>query len=420
MLERLRQIENLEQRQLLKDIVQGVLLNIADYQEKMYQQLEQRVFNEIEDWESKYDIYATVSSIEHIDPIHKYLFPIFPSDLEKKELDTKEIIESINNQQQFRICTVFLESDTNQILQLLKENRLFKGHLETNQGSFEIKVKLEQNKKYIQEVENLYNIFQINGLPWKTVNHPYIYKFVDCIVTDFPPISEDTTILDFNIHLEEFDEQKHFNMIPLWNIERLALKNTGFPTPAIDKVNYEHYIYIENFGKQHGYLVATNDENIRYIKRSENELTIVSPKDKSGVWNIYKITNFENIGYEKFDFPLVSNRRTKQFLQRYINHYSKDVKTRGEIFRIVESFEVAKSIQLVDIKILDDFKSDLTTNYLNSFLKNSISYLSAQKVLLLEFTTNEPKNFILNDLLNFLVSEVQQRFIEYRCEGTWV
>lgn len=420
MLERLRKIENLEQRQLLKDIVQGVLLNVVDYQEKMNEQLEQRVFNEIEDWESKYDIYATVCPLSEVDPIHEYLFPIFPSDLETSGLNSKAIVEAMNNQQRVPLQTIFLQCDSSEIQQLLKEDRTFHGHLVTNKGPLQIKVKLEQNKKYIQEVEKLYTIFQMNGLPWKTVNNPYIYKFFDCVLIDFPKMNEDIEIVDINIDLEEYDDKKHYNMIPLWNIEQMELKNTGFPNPAIDKVNFEHLISIEQYGSQHAYLVASDEETIRYVKRTENDLTIVSPKDKSGIWNVYKVTNIENTGEEKFQYPLVSNRRTNQFLHRYANKYSMEVKTKGEIFRLIQSFEASKSIQLVDIKILEDFEGERNTVYLNSFLKEAISYLSAQKVLLLEFTLNEPKSFISNDILHFLVSEVQKHFLEYRCEGTWV
>lgn len=420
MLERLRKIENLEQRQLLKDVIQGVLFNLVDYQEKMNEQLEQRVFNEIEDWESNYDIYATVCPLNQIDPIHEYLFPIFPSDLETSGFNTKEIVEAIENQQSVRLCTIFLQCDSLEIQQLLKRERIFTGQLVTNDGTLQIKVKLEQNKKYIQEIEKLYTIFQINGLPWKTVNNPYIYKFVDCVLIDFPTVKEEIEIVDINIDLEEYDDKKRFDMIPLWNIERMELKNTGFPYPAIDKVNFEHLISIEQYGNHHAYLVASDEETIRYVKRTKNELTIVSPMDKSGTWNVYKIANIENDSKELLDYPLVSNRRTNQFLHRYVNKYSIELKTKGEIFRLIQSFEASKLLELVDIKILDDFKGGTTNTYLNFFLKDSISYLSAKKVLLLEFTLNEPKSFITNDILNFLVSEVQRHFLEYRCEGTWV
>ena len=50
MIERLRKIENLEQRQLLKDIMSGVFVNLIDYQDEMNKKLEQRVFNEMDNF----------------------------------------------------------------------------------------------------------------------------------------------------------------------------------------------------------------------------------------------------------------------------------------------------------------------------------------------------------------------------------
>lgn len=45
---------------------------------------------------------------------------------------------------------------------------------------------------------------------------------------------------------------------------------------------------------------------------------------------------------------------------------------------------------------------------------------SNKKTMLLEFKAKEAKNFISNDILSFLVAEVQRQFFEYKCEGTWL
>ena len=84
MFERLRKIDDLGQRQILKDIMSGVFVNLIDYQNESNQRLEERIFNEVDDIENKYDVYVALSSIEEIDPIHDYLFPLLPSDLENQ------------------------------------------------------------------------------------------------------------------------------------------------------------------------------------------------------------------------------------------------------------------------------------------------------------------------------------------------
>ena len=420
MFERLRKIENLEQRQLLKDIISGVLVNLVDYQDEMNKKLEERVFNEIEDWENKHDIYVTLCLKEDVDPIHDSLFPMNPTDLENKQIDMAQLLESFRRNESASLLTLFLECDLKQIKQLLAQKRYFVGQLLTTEGHYDVKVCLKQNTTYIEEIDKLYPIFQVNGLPWKTVNNPFAHKFFDVVLLDCPPLNEETEIIKFTIDLEEFDDKKRLDMVPLWNIERLEVKNTGFPIPAMDKVNYEHIISIRKTGSKHGYLVEEDEENIRYVKRSEDELMIVSPLDKSGIWKIMKIANIEKEKVGKLSYDLVSNRRIDRFMNKFVNKYAVSVKTKGEIIRLVNSFEAAIAMELVDVEIVDTIQGVSFSHPINPFLINVIGEHSDKKVMLLLFKAKEEMTFISNDVLSFLVAEVQRQFYEYKCEGTWV
>ncbi len=419
--ERLRKIENLEQRQLLKDIVGGVLVNLINYQEEMNSKLENRIFNEIEDRESKTDIYVTLSSKDEVDPIHDYLFPIIPANLEQHKIDMKEVLDSFSKNQPIPFFTIFLQCDSIQLKQLDAQQRVFNGQLHTTDGQVvEVKVNLKKNVSYIREISHLYQLFLVNGLYWKTVNNPYIHKFYDVVLVDCPSLNADTEIKEFTINLEEFENKKRLDMVPLWNIERLELKNIGFPIPALDKVNYEHVLSIRKTGSQHGYLVDVEGENIRYIKRLENELTIVSPQDKSGLWKLLKITEINKDKTGEFNYEVVSNRRVDSFMNKFANKYMVSVKTKAEIIRLVNTFEAAEKMELVDVEILNEFQGESFYNPMNPFLMDPIGEHSGKKVMLLLFKAKEEKSFISNDILNFFVSEVQRHFFEYKCEGAWV
>ncbi|WNN74762.1 normocyte-binding protein [Lysinibacillus capsici] len=420
MYERLRKIEDLEQRQLLKDIVSGVFVNLIDYQDEMNRKLEERVFNEIEDVENRFDIYVTLSSKEDVDPIHQCLFPMRPADLETKVIDTAQLLQSLKNKEQAVLCTLFLECDSIQIQQLLVEKRRFNGTLVTTEGQVEIKVSLSRNSDYLQEIDKLYPIFQINGLPWKTINHPYAYKFLDVNLVNCPPLNQDTEIIDMIVDLEEYESKKRLDMVPLWNIERHEVKNVGFPIPAIDKINYEHVLSIRKIGNEHGYLVEADEENVRYVKRSDNELTIVSPQDKSGVWQLIKIAKMEDEKIGKLHYELVSNRRIEHFMHKFASKYTANVKTKGEITRMINSFEAAVSVELVDLDIVDSSSRAGFTHSANPFLTEMIGENSHKKTMLLKFKAKAKKDFIANDILSFLVSEVQRHFFEYKCVGVWL
>ncbi|MFT9818112.1 normocyte-binding protein [Lysinibacillus sp. NPDC056185] len=420
MIERLRKIEDLEQRQLLKDIVSGVFVNLIDYQDEMNKRLEERIFNEMDDVENRFDIYVTLSSKEDVDPIHECLFPMRPADLESKSINIKKMLEAFKNNESVELFTLFLECDSMQIQQLLAEQRLFSGKLVTTEGQVEIKVSLTQNTDYLQEINKLYPLFQINGLPWKTINHPFVYKFFNINLVDCPPLNEDAEITEIIVDLEEYEQEKRLNMVPLWNIERHEVKNVGFPIPAIDKVNYEHVLSIRKIGNEHGYLVEADEDNVRYVKRSDNELTIVSPRDKSGVWQLIKIAKMEDEKIGKLNYELVSNRRIEHFIHKFANKYTANVKTKGEITRMINSFEAADSFELVDVEIVDAYSGTSFTHSANTFLTEMIGENNHKKTMLLKFKANEERNFIANDILSFLVSEVQRHFFEYECVGVWL
>lgn len=420
MIERLRKIEDLEQRQLLKDIVSGVFVNLIDYQDDMNKRLEDRVFNEIDDAENRFDIYVTLSSREDVDPIHECLFPMRPADLESKSINKKKLLESFKNNEPAVLFTLFLACDSIQIQQLLTEQRRFNGRLVTTEGQVEIKVSLTQNLDYLQEMNKLYPLFQINGLPWKTINHPFVYKFFNVNLEDCPPLNEDAEIIEIIVDLEEYEDKKRLNMVPLWNIERHEVKNVGFPIPAIDKVNFEHVLSVRKIGNEHGYLVEAEEDNVRYVKRSDNELTIVSPQDKSGVWQLIKIAKMEDEKIGKLNYELVSNRRIEHFIHKFANKYTATVKTKGEITRMINSFEAANRFELVDVEIVDSFSGTSYTHSTNTFLTEMMGENNHRKTMLLKFKAKEERNFIANDILSFLVSEVQRHFFEYECVGVWL
>jgi hypothetical protein len=420
MYERLRKIDDLEQRQLLKNIMSGVFANLIDYQTEWNNRLEERIFNEIDDFDNKYDVYVTLNSREDIDPIHDYLFPMLPSDLENKSIETKQILELIQNNETVKVSNVFLACDSTQIQKIIETPRIFKGKLFTSDGPLNIKVSLQKNTVYLQEVEKLYFTYQVNGIPWRTINHPYIHKFFDVILTECPVLSEDLEIYNVEIDLEEYEQIKYVNMVPLWNIERHEVKNSGFPIPAIDKVNYEHTISIRKLGTQHGYLIDSDEQSVRYIQHSEDELTIVSPLDKSGVWTLLKITQFDNGKLSKeAKYEVLSNQRIENFTNKYVRNYNANVKTKGEIIRLVNSFEVSHRLELIDIELKEVPPLDSVSYPVNAFLIEEMEE-HHKKILLLSFKRKEEDTFISNDILSFLVSEVQRYFFEYKCVGKWL
>ncbi|MFF2484389.1 normocyte-binding protein [Paenibacillus sp. NPDC058071] len=428
--DRLSRMEDLEQRKLLKQLMNGLFNGIVEYQEQMNETLERRIFEELEDDEDKHDIFATVCRRDDIDPIHDFLYPMLPEDAAPPVIELNRIIQCLGQGEEMRLHTLFMQCSHSQLNKLLAGKRTFRGVLETTGGACAIEVRVARSSRYTAQIERLYDVFQQNGVPWKTVNHPYAYKFVDLILTGSDRIPESSEeVLELRIDLEHYDRFKRNDIVPLWNIERLELKNSGFPVPAADRINFEHVMSLRKTGASHGYLVDGDEENIRYIKRSADELTVVSPQERSGVWNVWKLTQPGLTPLSKVGYPLYSNRRKEGFIGKYARKQAAVVRATGELMRVVHSFEAAEVLELAAAAV-DHAPAGATagpsgsgaTYGMNPFISDNIRSEAGKKRLKLTFRprgASGEHDYLLSDLMSFLVSEIQMYFPEYRCEGEW-
>lgn len=431
--DRLNKMEDLQQRRILKNLMTGIFLNLVEYQERMIGELERRVFEEAGSMEDRHDVFVTMCHRDEFDPIHEYLYPMLQEDVDLKTVDMRSLASSLNDGEEVRLFRLFLELETGRIHELIRSGTVFQGSISTNAGKYPIRVTLKQNTDYVREIERLYHIFQKNGLPWRTLNHPYAYKFVDVMLSGWggKQPNEEEEITEISIDLEQYERYQRPDLIPLWNVEKLALKNSGFPVPAVDRVNYEHVLSLRNTGTQHGYLVDGDEENIRYIKRTEDELTVVSPQEKSGVWSIWKITRPVAVQLSKPVYRVVSNRRADSFTGRYALNKGQIIRAQGEIVRMIHAFDAAQFMELAGTEIVArkyplqtiQEPSAACTYPLNTFISDNIRTERDKPVMRLRFRVTgqheEADRFILEDLMSFLVSEVQMVFPEYACEGEW-
>lgn len=421
MLEKLKSMEDLEQRKLLKDILAGFFSNLIDYQEKMNEELEFKIFCEIEDIEKNYDIYFALCPKDNVDPIDDFLYPVFPEEMEEKKFDLKAIIEQINMDGQARLFTVFFTCSYDELSKLVDAKDTYSGLIITNANKYGIKVRLEPSPKYRQEIEGLYKIFQRNGVPWKTVNSPYNYKFFDVILTEcISTIDPKEEIQQIKIDLKELEAYKKTEMVLLWNIERLAIKSSGFPVSAIDRINYEHVIPLKKMGLNNGYLVDDDGDPIRYIKRTRDEIIIVTLFEKSGNWQLLKVTQPGGEGKKGAELGLVSNNRKNSFINKFAHKQAYLIRTKGDVLRIVNSLDTSQYFELTGIEITDMPSKDGITYDLNYFITDDIRVSNDKKIMKLNFKSQGRTGFLTQDLLSFIVSEVQMYFPEYTCEGVLV
>lgn len=416
-LEELNAIEDLEQRKLLKNIVVGCFSGLIDYQETANRELMERIFNEVEDRESSYEIYMTVCPKQEVDPIDENFFPVFAEDLDEVQYDMEEIAAKLAQNEEVKLFNIFMKCDYPQVKQLVDSPHTYRGTLRTNLDEYEIKVRLKPDRRYLQEIERLYHLFYKNGICWKTVNLAYAKRFfnVSLIQCD-RELNPKEEIKEITFDLAEYEEYKMTDMVLLWNIQRVSVRSNGFPVAATDRVNYQHVISIAKLGEDRGYLVDEETDRFHYLTRSQSEIAVVCPEERATNWNLLKITQPSSIEERADPFPPVSNKHKSSFINNYVQKHPIAIRTKAEIFRILSAFEVSRDYQLEAIELNFSQDTECFTYDMNFFISDDIRLANDKKIMTLKFKTSSD-SFLRYDMISFLVSVVQMYFPEYECQG---
>ena len=418
--DRLNRISDLNDRRLLKNILYDIYENVVDYNMEMYEKLERRIYDEIDDPLVDLYIYCSLDKVENINPISDFLHPIIKEDLESVVYNMDEINEKIQKGEEIVLTTIFMKCQSNILNEILKSNRVYKGYVKTNQDIHEINFSLRRSEKYIKEIENLYRIFQINGTAWNTVNCPYAYKFVDIVLNTSLSFKKEEKITEVSIDLAEYEKYKVINTVPLWNIEKIKVYDKSFPMPAKDKINFDHIVSLSELGSQNGYMVGRDNTEYLYSKREEDVLTIVSPITSEHHWNLISIKNISNLRGKKFNFEIMSNKRDLGFIGRYSSTRGMVIRTKGEIARLLKAYELSKDLIFQNVEVRDKYEKEPATIDYNFFIDDNTRIDSNKRVMILKFKPLDRDNYLVYDKMSFLISEIQILYPEYKCIGELV
>lgn len=416
--EEISRINGLQERVVFKDIIERLFLSLYETNQEMYRELESRIMDDLVFDLNRYRITVGIVEKEYLDPSHHLLSPIRDEDMTLPEYEITEMMRQLAEEGRSLVRTCFLEYDYLGIQKLLAKERIG-GKIYTDQGEYPAEFAISQTPKYLREISHLYEVFVSNGVPWQTVNAPYLYKFVDVYLLKMPEeITAAEKILKIESDFEEFANWVHDDLIPIWNIRRLKMDSVGFPVPCEDHKSYEHTISIREYGNEHVYLID-DAAHIYSIRQRENRLLIMGEEAEARKWLVYMIKNGSNRRFEHFTYPLMTNRRKDDFLERFSYRQGKRVRTEGELDRFIQGYGMDEYVSYEGFEILDR-KSGVEhseTYSMNSFILDEIREDEYKKRLILQFRKKSTLDFLLRDIMSFLVSEVQLMYGEYMCEG---
>lgn len=416
--EEISRINGLQERVVFKDIIERLFLSLYETNQEMYRELESRIMDDLVFDLNRYRITVGIVEKEYLDPSHHLLSPIRDEDMTLPKYEITEMMRQLAEEGRSLVRTCFLEYDYLGIQKLLAKERIG-GKIYTDQGEYPAEFAISQTPKYLREISHLYEVFVSNGVPWQTVNAPYLYKFVDVYLLKMPEeITAAEKILKIEPDFEEFENWVHDDLIPIWNIRRLKMDSVGFPVPCEDHKSYEHTISIREYGNEHVYLID-DAAHIYSIRQRENRLLIMGEEAEARKWLVYMIRSGENRRFDRFTYPLMTNQRKDEFLERFARRQGERVRTGGELARLIQGYGMEEYVAYEGYEIEDvaGTEESAETYSMNDFILDEIREREAVKRLVLLFRKKSELTFLLRDIMSFLVSEVQLIYGEYRCEG---
>ncbi|MCL1989640.1 MAG: hypothetical protein FWG67_01995 [Defluviitaleaceae bacterium] len=416
--ERLLKIEDLTERRLLRGVLLAAFENIETYTDQQLAAIKQRVFDESKPDHDQFNIYTSVVSIDDYDPINDFLFPMDESDLKELPFDATVITEMAQAGEKPILGKLYFELDHLMLKEIHHslQGRTFKGHLQTNRDDYPIEVSLTPFTGYQQQIERLYGLYLENNIPWRTVLHPSIHKFIEIRLETTLEFRKQEKIEAITLQLEELETHQQINHIPLWNIKTKPFTNQGFPMPAGDRINYEHVLMFEEDIRKQGYLIdsASEADGVINTRLEADRLILISSKDLISKWKLWIIVNPLETD---LTLPhLTSNRKIESFIDHFASRTSRVIRTLGEIHRLANLFTDVTTLTLIDMKITAHHHVKSETYPLNPFIKDDIRKDDAKSIMHLTFQTDTLTPYT-RDYMSFLTSEINLYFPEYHCVG---
>lgn len=412
----IQSISALKERVAFKDMMEGVFLALYEKNEEMYHALEKRVMDDLAYDINRYRICTGLVEKEYLDVSHHLLTAVCEEDIRASKPSIAELCGEITEGGNARLATVFLKGDPTEIQKLLKKDSLYPGIIKTDK-EYSIFVKMEPSIRYLQKLEQLYHLFMKNGIPWQTINAPYLFKMVDLVAEKIPnELLDSTQEFELKVDFGEYTSMVLYDMIPLWNVWHLTLESTGFPIPCENHENFEHVISVQEYGSDHAYLVGEK-AGIWSVRQNGDRLFVTGQISSTEKWEVYMIRGGEDRRIDRYTYPVMENLRKDGFAERFNRKNGQKVKTKGELERFIRGFELEGYIEYQDCRLEDEGGEPEETYSMNFFMKDEIRAQKGRRRLLLFFKAKGKETWMLRDIASFIVSEVQELYPEYQCEG---
>lgn len=149
----LQGIEELEEKETWRRILEEVFLNLYDYTKEQIQTIETHLVQELGTDTFSYDIYTSLVKRDQYDKADNFLYPMRQCDLEKVDYDLNKIKKALQKQECYYLYQVFFQCDTLIFNKIVDNTMMWNGCIITDQGSYQAKFEIKREMSYIAQSE---------------------------------------------------------------------------------------------------------------------------------------------------------------------------------------------------------------------------------------------------------------------------
>ena len=160
----IRSINSLEERVAFKELMESVFLALYETNEKMYQDLEHRIMDDLAYDINRYCIQTGLVERKFFDSSHHIMSAMQEDDLVQTAYAVADIKEKLEKNGTYRLTTVFLKCDYLIYNEILKRSYDFQAVIVADK-EYPVQIHLKSSKRYLNQIEHLYHLFMANGIP---------------------------------------------------------------------------------------------------------------------------------------------------------------------------------------------------------------------------------------------------------------
>lgn len=407
----LEKMQDREDREYLKGLLNGVFFPIVEHLEDNYKLLEEKVVQQTVKSMDGYTVYTALVPIENFDLQVEQLYPMDPKDLEERAITTRKILSGLQEEGSFFVYRVFVKDDFSTVQTLLMTDCKFRGKVITDEDEYEAIFELRQNLHYIDKIKELYSAFVDNGLEWRTICAPQLYRAFDIFLidTDCP---DDEEVQELKVDFREYKSSFQYGMVPVWNVRKRIETTSAYPLPE-KNMHYEHVIYRHRLEADSEYLPVADGIPMFQVEKRNGDLYMVCSLEKPRQWNLFEIVSWKK---QPEEFIFFHNAMKMDGILKY--SCNNGIRTKAELLHFVKMLGYEDSVRLQNV-FLTNQEIEPETYSMDPFLVDEIRTSKKKEYLVLNFLPVNPDNVYRYDIMSYLVSRVQWFYPEYECIGTF-